>query len=75
QGHSYHQKDHITVEHYFRVEIFLITIDKFHDQVMDLLNLSSTLMPKDAYKNFDIVKISTLIDSYYPKDFTEEEKI
>ncbi|XP_057734390.1 uncharacterized protein LOC130949770 [Arachis stenosperma] len=62
QGRSHHQKDLITVEHYFRVEIF---------QAMDLLSLSSTLMPKDAYKNFDIAKISTLVDSYYPEDFTE----
>ncbi|QHN89037.1 Zinc finger MYM-type protein [Arachis hypogaea] len=70
QGRSRHQKDHITVEHYFRVEIFLVTIDKqlqelnsrFNDQAMDLLSLSSTLMPKDAYKNFDIAKISTLVD-------------
>ncbi|XP_029151619.1 uncharacterized protein [Arachis hypogaea] len=83
QGRSRHQKDHITVEHYFRVEIFLVTIDKqlqelnsrFNDQAMDLLSLSSTLMPKDAYKNFDIAKISTLVDSYYPEDFTEQEKI
>ncbi|XP_029154506.1 uncharacterized protein [Arachis hypogaea] len=79
QGRSRHKKDHITVEHYFRVEIFLVTIDKqlqelnsrFNDQAMDLLSLSSTLMPKDAYKNFDIAKISTLVDSYYPEDFTE----
>ncbi|QHO08166.1 Zinc finger MYM-type protein [Arachis hypogaea] len=83
QGRSRHQKDHITVEHYFRVEIFLVTIDKqlqelnsrFNDQAMDLLSLSSTLKPKDAYKNFDIAKISTLVDSYYPEDFTEQEKI
>ncbi|XP_025682376.1 uncharacterized protein [Arachis hypogaea] len=83
QGRSRHQKDHITVEHYFRVEIFLVTIDKqlqelnsrFNDQAMNLLSLSSTLMPKDAYKNFDITKISTLVDSYYPEDFTEQEKI
>jgi len=28
QGRSRHQKDHITMEHYLRVEIFFITIDK-----------------------------------------------
>ncbi|XLU30292.1 hypothetical protein S245_066358, partial [Arachis hypogaea] len=68
QGRSRHQKDHIRVEHYFRVEIFLVTIDKqlqelnnrFNDQAMDLLSLSSTFIPKDAYKKFDIAKISTL---------------
>ncbi|XP_057745643.1 uncharacterized protein LOC130963557 [Arachis stenosperma] len=83
QGRLRHQKDHITVEHYFRVEIFLVTIDKqlqelnnrFNDQAMDLLSLSSTLMPKDVFKNFDIAKISTLVDNYYSEDFTEQEKI
>ena len=28
QGRSHHQKDHITMEHYLRVEIFFVTIDK-----------------------------------------------
>lgn len=28
QGHSHHQKDNITIDHYFRVEVFFITIDK-----------------------------------------------
>ncbi|XLU82078.1 hypothetical protein S245_005498, partial [Arachis hypogaea] len=65
------------------VEICLVTIDKqlqelnsrFNDQAMDLLSLISTLILKDAYKNFDIAKIFTLVDSYYPEDFTEQEKI
>ena len=83
QGRSRHQKDQITVEHHFRVEIFFVTIDKqlqklnsrFNDQAMDLLSLSSALIPKDNYKNFDIDSICTLIDKYYPKDFTEQEKV
>ncbi|XP_029149696.1 uncharacterized protein [Arachis hypogaea] len=83
QGRSRHQKYNITVEHYFRVEIFVVTINKqlqelnsrFNDQAMDLLSPSSTLTPKNAYKKFDIAKISTLVDNYYPEDFTEQEKI
>ena len=48
---------------------------RFNDQAMDLLSLSSALIPKDNYKNFDIDNICTLIDKYYPKDFTEQEKV
>jgi len=78
-----HQKDHITVEHYFRVEIFFVTIDKqlqelncrFNDQAMELLILSFALDPKDAYKAFNIDKICTLVNKYYPMDFNEQEKI
>ncbi|XP_020239775.1 uncharacterized protein LOC109818657 [Cajanus cajan] len=83
QGRSRHQKDHITVEHYLRVEIFFVTIDKqlqelncrFNDQAMELLTLSMTLVPKDAYKAFNIEDICTLVDKYYPMDFSEQEKI
>ena len=64
QRRSRHQKDHIIVEHYFKVEILFVTIDKqlqelncrFNDQAMELLILSSALDPKDAYKAFNIDK-------------------
>ncbi|XP_029128873.1 uncharacterized protein LOC114916403 [Cajanus cajan] len=83
QGRSRHQKDHITVKHYLRVKIFFVLIDKqlhelncrFNDQAMELLTLSSTLVPKDAYKAFNIENICTLVDKYYPMDFSEQEKI
>jgi len=55
-GHSRHQKDHVTMEHHFRVNIFLVTVDKqlqelndrFNEQTMELLTLSNALVPKDA---------------------------
>ncbi|XP_057431672.1 uncharacterized protein LOC130724460 [Lotus japonicus] len=82
-GRARHQKDHITIGHYFRVEIFLVAIDKqlqelnsrFSDQAMKLLTLSSALIPKNAYKAWNIDKICTLVDKYYPNDFSEQEKI
>ena len=51
QGHSRHQKDHIIVEHYLRVEIFFVTINnqlqelncRFNDQSMKLLIVRSAL--------------------------------
>jgi len=33
---------------------------------MELLILSSALDPKDAYKTFNIDKICTLLEKYYP---------
>nr|KYP50112.1 Zinc finger MYM-type protein 1 [Cajanus cajan] len=64
-------------------EIFSVAIDKqlqelncrFNDQAMELLTLSMTLVPKDAYKAFNIEDICTLVDKYYPMDFSEQEKI
>ena len=59
------------------------TIDKqlqelkciFNEQAMKLLIVNSVLDPKDAYKAFNIDKICTLVDKYYPMDFNEQEKI
>ena len=82
-GHSRHQKGHVTMEHHFRVNIFLVTVDKqlqelndrFSEQTMELLTLSNALVPKDAYKAFNIQDICTLMNKYYPLDFSEQEKI
>jgi len=82
-GHSRHQKDHVTMEHHFRVNIFLVTMgkqlqelnDRFSEQTMELLTLSNALVPKDAYKPFNIKDIYTLVNKYYPLDFSEQEKI
>ncbi|XP_058735771.1 uncharacterized protein LOC131607832 [Vicia villosa] len=79
---SREKKDHVTTEYYFRVEVFLIVIDKhiqelnsrFSDQAMELLTLCSALVPKDTYKTFNIGHICTLVEKYYPRDFNEQEK-
>ncbi|RDY09162.1 hypothetical protein CR513_06514, partial [Mucuna pruriens] len=63
QRHSHHQKEHITIEHYFRVKVFFITIDKqlqelsnmFSEQVMELLNLGSAFILKDSYKALTLI--------------------
>ncbi|KAL5053574.1 hypothetical protein RYX36_034256 [Vicia faba] len=79
---SREKKENVTTEYYFRVEVFLIVIDKhiqelnsrFSDQAMELLTLSSSLVPKDTYKAFNIDHICTLVEKYYPRDFNEQEK-
>ena len=82
-GRSRHQKDHFTMEHHFRVNIFLIIVDKqlqelndrFNEQTMEILTLSNALVPKDAYKALNIEDICILENKYYPLDFSEQEKI
>ena len=55
-------------EHFYRVEIFLVTIDKqlqesnhrFNEEVVELLTLSSYSVPKNSYKAFNIQNICSL---------------
>ncbi|XP_028056768.1 uncharacterized protein LOC114260775 [Camellia sinensis] len=57
RGRACHQRDHITIEHHFRVDIFTIICDsqlqelnnRFKEDVMELLILSSALDPRDDY--------------------------
>ncbi|XP_073016062.1 uncharacterized protein [Primulina eburnea] len=76
------KKDTITVEHHFHYDIFNVAIDfqleelnsRFSDETVELLILSSALDPKDNFKWFNIDKICTLAEKYYPEDFTEQER-
>ncbi|KAL5828314.1 hypothetical protein ACOSQ4_020111 [Xanthoceras sorbifolium] len=82
RGRSSHKKEHITIEHHYRVEIFTVTIDsqlqelnnRFSEQAMELLTLSSALDPRDSFKSFNIDNICKLADKFYPMDFTEHER-
>ncbi|CAI8591215.1 unnamed protein product [Vicia faba] len=82
-GRSRLDENQVTIEHYFRVEIFFTTIDKqlqelnnkFSEQAIDLLTLSCALSPKDNYKAFNIDTIRTLVEKYHPMDFNEKKKI
>ncbi|KAL5764902.1 hypothetical protein ACOSQ2_017496 [Xanthoceras sorbifolium] len=82
RGRSSHKKEHITIEHHYRVEIFTATIDSqlqelnniFSEQAMELLTLSSALDPRDDFKSFNIDNICKLADKFYPMDFTEHER-
>ncbi|KAL5854183.1 hypothetical protein ACOSQ4_003985 [Xanthoceras sorbifolium] len=82
RGRSSHKKEHITMEHHYRVEIFTATIDsqlqelnnRFSEQAMELLTLSSALDPRDSFKSFNIDNICKLADKFYSMDFTEYER-
>ncbi|XP_058742087.1 uncharacterized protein LOC131614532 [Vicia villosa] len=81
-GRSHLEESQVTIQHYFKFEIFFTTIDKqlqelnrrFSEQAMDLLTLSCALSPKDEYKAFNIDTICSLVEKYYPMDFSDQEK-
>ncbi|GJY83678.1 zinc finger MYM-type protein 1-like protein [Tanacetum coccineum] len=74
------KKDDVTVEHHYRVDVFIVAIDsqlqelnnRFNESVSELLRLSVTLDPKKSFNADDICK---LVTKYYPLDFTEQERI
>ncbi|KAL7124855.1 hypothetical protein ABFS83_14G077000 [Erythranthe nasuta] len=85
RGKSIHQpRDiNITIEHHFHFDIFNTTKDtqlkelnsRFCDQIVELLTLSLALDPSNSYKSFNVDDICTLVEKYYPEDFTERERL
>ncbi|XP_059650785.1 uncharacterized protein LOC132296617 [Cornus florida] len=83
KGQSRHPQENITLEHHYRIDIFYGTIDsqlqelnnRFSEKVMKLVTLSSVLDPRDGYKFFNVEDICTLVDKFYPQDFTDQERI
>ncbi|GJZ74207.1 zinc finger MYM-type protein 1-like protein [Tanacetum coccineum] len=81
---SRNKKDDVTVEHHYRVDVFIVAIDsllqelnnRFNESVSELLRellrLSVTLDPKKSFNADDICK---LVTKYHPLDFTEQERI
>ncbi|XP_020967647.1 zinc finger protein 862-like [Arachis ipaensis] len=71
----------VTVEHHYRIDVFLATIDsqiqklnsKFNEQTIELLTLSCALDPNDNFKSFNIEEISKLAEKFYPIDFPSNE--
>ena len=47
--------------------------NRFIEQTLELLTLSSALNPIDAFKSFKIEDICSLSERLYPQDFTEIE--
>ncbi|KAH6828604.1 hypothetical protein C2S53_006602 [Perilla frutescens var. hirtella] len=72
----------ITLDHHYRFDIFTETTDlilqemknRFNDDAIELLKLSSVLDPRDGYKSFSIDNICELMEKFYPDDFTSQEK-
>ncbi|XP_023742589.1 uncharacterized protein LOC111890735 [Lactuca sativa] len=75
------RSDH-TLEHHYRVDIFIEAINCqlmeldhwFNDSSMELLHLSSTLDPKNSNEPFRSGDICQLVEKFYPEDFNETEK-
>ena len=82
RGRYRRQDDDLTMEHHFRIGIFIVAIDfqlqelksRFCELTTELVILSATLNPKDTFRLFKIVDICNLIKKYYPQDFTEHEQ-
>ncbi|XP_057502711.1 uncharacterized protein LOC130786427 [Actinidia eriantha] len=80
-GRSCQQRDHITMDHHYCVDIFNAVIDfqleelnnRFSEGAMELLILSSALESKDGFKSLDIDKICTLAEKFYLCDFTNQK--
>ncbi|XP_028077986.1 uncharacterized protein LOC114279900 [Camellia sinensis] len=49
--------------------------NRFEEDVMELLVLSSALDPRDGYRSFNIEDICKLANKFYPMDFFEQEKL
>jgi hAT family C-terminal dimerisation region len=77
---SRNKHDNTTIEHHYRVDMFATTIDqqlkelnaRFGEQSTDLLTLSIALDPRDS--SFSISKICTLVEKFYPADFSDQER-
>ncbi|XP_021804609.1 uncharacterized protein LOC110748938 [Prunus avium] len=78
---SCQQKDVITIEHAYRVDVFNDVIDcmlkelndRFPEQTVELLTLSSSLDPRNSFKSFNIEHICKLAEKFYPADFLPHE--
>ncbi|XP_027124236.1 uncharacterized protein [Coffea arabica] len=83
RGRSRSHHDEISVEHYYRVDIFLATIDyqlqelhsRFNDHTVELLVLSTALDPRNGFMLFKIDDICKLAEKFYPNDFMEQEPV
>ncbi|TYH25430.1 hypothetical protein ES288_A03G168300v1 [Gossypium darwinii] len=73
---------YIVGRNHYRVDIFFATIDthlqelksRFNENVVELLTLTIALDPKEFFKLFDIDKICILVNKFYPKYFSQQEK-
>ncbi|XP_026420526.1 uncharacterized protein LOC113316578 [Papaver somniferum] len=78
-----HHSSTFTIMQHYRVDIFSAAIDaqlyelniRFNEEAMELLILSSALGPREGKNSYKIDDICKLVDKFYPKDFTDQEKL
>ncbi|XP_071917131.1 uncharacterized protein [Coffea arabica] len=83
RGRIRKQNDPITMEHHYRIDVFLAMVDsqilemknRLKEDVIELLILSSALHPKDNFQAFNIEQICQLANKFYLADFTDQEKL
>ncbi|KAK8328838.1 hypothetical protein V6Z11_A11G278200 [Gossypium hirsutum] len=83
RGRSCIPRDNVTIEHHYRLDIFIVGIDSlltemnspFNGEVVKLFALSSALDPHDNYKGFPVEDIYKLMNYFYPDNYTEQEKL
>ena len=77
---SRNKHDNTTTFHHYKVDVFNVAIDqqlieledRFSSQATELLSLCASLNPR--LHSFDILKVLTLVDKYYPADFSSQER-
>ncbi|XP_074339774.1 uncharacterized protein LOC141677662 [Apium graveolens] len=81
KGRARQQQDRFTIEHHYKVDIFLAVLDsqlqelniRFNEQTTELLILGTALDPKEMLISFRIDAIQKLVQKFYPQDFSEYE--
>ncbi|XP_027109392.1 uncharacterized protein [Coffea arabica] len=71
------------IQLHYRIDVFLATVDsqilemknRFKEDVIELLILSSALYPKDNFQAFNIERICQLANKFYSANFTNQEKL
>ncbi|XP_027158393.1 zinc finger MYM-type protein 1-like [Coffea eugenioides] len=71
------------IQLHYRIDVFLATVDsqilemknRFKEDVIELLILSSALHPKDNFQAFNIERICQLANKFYSANFTNQEKL
>ena len=77
---SRNKNDNTTSFHHYKVDVFNVAVhqqlveleDRFSSQATELLSLCTSLDPR--LDTFNIDNICTLVEKYYPADFSSQER-
>ncbi|XP_074355662.1 uncharacterized protein LOC141695303 [Apium graveolens] len=81
KGRARHQEENFTIEHHYKVNIFLAVLDcqlqelnnRFNERTIELLVLGTALDPKEMQESIRIDDVLKLAQKFYPQDFAEFE--
>ncbi|XP_022883358.1 uncharacterized protein LOC111400160 [Olea europaea var. sylvestris] len=74
-------RDPIIMKHHYHFDVFNEAIDyvlielntRFNDTSVELLTLSAALDPRNSFESFNNHDICTLVEKFYPADFTQQD--